>query len=235
MGKIFRDATPEQEQAFIEERRKSAFVDACKSPFRWLYSARHHKRAADILYEIAYTAHQREMARMVKEMERIRAEMAKQGLSSPSESRTLEGEELSDSLDSELLGDYLLLAGYALECVLKACLLAMRPELVKDDKKLDNLVLTHNLAKLCDNCAIVVSPQERYLLDIMTWHSDWGRYLVPKDLKDMPSPVDPTPISPYAVSAFHNRHEKTTVDRLYESGCALLETLRQSKTQPGPQ
>lgn len=63
MGKIFRDGTPEQEQAFIEERRKFAFLAASKGPSsRWLRTADRHKRAADILYEVAHAAHEQEMA-----------------------------------------------------------------------------------------------------------------------------------------------------------------------------
>ena len=146
MGKIFRDATPEQEQEFIEERRKFAFLAASQWPLSWFSTAGRHKRAADILYEIAHAAHERKMARMKK-----------QGLTSWSESRTLEGEELQDCLDSELLSDYLLLAGYALECILKGCLLVMRPELIKNDEKLDSIVTTHKLVQLCRDCKIPLS------------------------------------------------------------------------------
>ena len=85
MGRIFRDATPEQEREFIEERRKSAFLSASKSTSLWLRTAGWHKRAADILYEVAHAAHEREMARMKRGTVRIRAEMVKQGLSSLSE------------------------------------------------------------------------------------------------------------------------------------------------------
>lgn len=232
MGRIFRDATPEQEQEFIEERRKSAFLAASKSPSRWLSTAGRHKRAADILYEVAHAAHEREMARMKKETVRIRAEMTKQGLSSWSESRTLEGAELSDYLDSELLSEYLLLAGYALECILKGCLLAMRPELVKDNDKLDSMVTTHKLVRLCRDCEILLSPLERQLLDIITWHVEWRKYPVPKDLKDMPSPVEPNQ-RPLDIpgSPFHERKVQTLVDELYQRGYDLLERLQQSNDQ----
>jgi hypothetical protein len=36
MERLFADATPEQEQAFIEERRKSVFLAACQ----WLINHR---------------------------------------------------------------------------------------------------------------------------------------------------------------------------------------------------
>lgn len=232
MGRIFRDATPEQEQEFIEERRKFAFLAASKSPSSWLSTAGRHKRAADILYEVAHAAHERNMARMKKETMRTRTEMTKQGLSSWNESRTLEGAELSDYLDSELLGEYLLLAGYTLECILKGCLLAMKPELVKDDIKLAKTVTTHNLKKLCDDCGITLSLLERQLLDIITWHVEWRKYPVPKDLKDMPSPVEPNP-TPLDIpgSPFHERKVQTLVNELYQRGYDLLRRLQQSNDQ----
>jgi len=65
VGRIFVDATPEQEQAFIEECRRFAFLAACQWPLSWFIPARRHKRAADILYEIAHDAHEREMARFL--------------------------------------------------------------------------------------------------------------------------------------------------------------------------
>ncbi len=226
MGKIIQDATPEQEQEFIEERRKFAFLTASQSRSRWLSTADRHKRAADILYEVAHAAHEREMTRMQKELKRTKAKMDKQGLTSWSESRTLEGAELSDYPDSELLSEYLLLAGYALECILKGCLLVMRPELVKDSDKLDKMVTNHKLVRLYRDCQIPLSPLEQQIFDIITWHVEWRKYPVPKDLKDMPSPVEPnqrpldTPGSP-----FHERKAQTLVDELYKRGYDLLVRL----------
>jgi len=232
MGRILHDATPEEEREFIEERRKSAFLDASKSPYLWLRTADRHKRAADILYEIAHAAHERKMARMQEELERTKAEMNKQGLTSWSESRTLEGAELSDYLDSELLSEYLLLAGYALECILKGCLLAKRPELVKDDEKLDSMITKHKLVQLCHDCKITLSPLEQQVLDIITWHVEWRKYPVPKELKNMPSPVEPNQ-RPLDIpgSPFNERKVQTLVDELYMRGYKLLEKLRQSNDQ----
>ncbi len=232
MGRIFRDATPEQEQEFIEERRKSAFLAASKSPSSWFRNADRHKRAADILYEIAHTAHERQMARALKEFKRTKAEMKKQGLTSRSESRTLEGVELSDFLDSELLSEYLLLVGYALECIFKGCLLVMRPKLIKNNEKLDRVITTHKLVQLCRDCKITLSPLEQQVLDIITWHVEWRKYPVPKKLKNMPSPVEPNQ-RPLDIpgSPFHERKLQTLVDELYMRGYKLLEKLRQSSDQ----
>jgi hypothetical protein len=103
VGRLFSDATPEQERTFIEERRKSAFLAACRWPLSWLRPARRHKRAADILYEIAHDAYERDMARWLTEV--------KDGLPGGGISRTLEGQELIDHYNIELLEEYLLLAG----------------------------------------------------------------------------------------------------------------------------
>lgn len=228
MGKIFRDGTPEQEQAFIEERRKFAFLAASKGPSsRWLRTADRHKRAADILYEVAHAAHEQEMAW-------LRAEV-KPGFTG-SKSRTLEGEELRDYLDSELLSDYLLLAGYALECILKGCLLAMQPELVKDNNKLAKRVTIHNLELLCCYCKIPLSSLERQLLKIIKLQVKWRKYPAPIDVKDMPSPVEPNP-TPLDIpgSPFHERKVQMLVDELYQRGYDLLERLQQSNLQAEPQ
>ncbi len=211
-------STPEQEQALIEERRKFAFLTASRSASRWFSNADRHKRAADIIYEVAHAAHQLEMARFLAE--------AKGGFTGI-KSRTLEGEKLQDFLDSELLADYLLLAGYALECILKGCLLANQPKLVEDGKKLAKTVTTHNRERLCRDCGISLSPLERQVIDIIAWHVDWRKYPVPKKLEDMSSPVEPNPRSlDIPGSPFHKRKLQKLVDGLYLRGCQLLESLR---------
>jgi hypothetical protein len=178
MGRLFSDATPEEEDAFIEQRRQEAFLAACRWPLSWGIPAERHKRAADYLYEIAYAAGERESVR----------EATREWKSG---TRTLAGEELADYRDSELLQDYLLLSGYAMECILKGILLMMRPDLVVDDKRLHSLVLTHDLNRLCTECHISLSADEAQLLGLITRHVLWGKYAGPKDVEDMPSPVDP--------------------------------------------
>lgn len=236
MGRIFRDATPEKEQAYIEERRKFAFLAASRWPSSWFGAAERHKRAADVIYEVAHAAHEREMDRLHKEFQRTKAEMDKEGSKSRSESRILEGEELQDFLDSELLSDYFLLAGYAIECILKGCLLAGQPALVEDDKKLAKTVTNHNLERLCRDCGISLSPLERQIIGIIAQHVDWRKYPVPKNLEDMPSPVEPN-LTPLDIpgSPFHKRKVQKLVDGLYLRGYQLLESLRQSNSQTGPQ
>lgn len=222
MGKIFDDATPDQEYAFVEERRKEAFLAACRWPLSWLLPARRHKRAADALFEIAYTAHEREMVRWEAQVKDGGIFGGKQ------RSGTLEGKELDNVYDMELLADYFLLAGYALECVLKGCLMAKDPQLVSDDGKLSKLVTTHNLPKLCDDCSIGLSPEELELLTLISRHITWGKYPGPVRIDDMPSPVDPDDQNSKSlniVNPFPERRVQVLVDGVYYRGLALIDTL----------
>ena len=224
-GRLFIDATPEQEQAFIEERRKFAFLAACRWPLSWLIQARRHKMAADILYEIAYDAYERDMTRSLAEF--------KDGLPGGSVSKTLEGQELIDNLKMDLLEDYLLLAGYALECVLKGCLLVMLPELVNDEKRLDKVIVTHDLCQLCHDCALLLSPEERELLDVITRYIVWGKYPGPLKLEDMPSWVDPEDQKTKSLSIgnlFHQRRVQSLVNGVFQRGLDLLNNLRNSES-----
>lgn len=221
MGKLFSDATPEQERAFIEERRKFAFLAACQWPLSWLIPARRHKRAADILYEIAHDAYERNLERWLSEV--------KVGLPGGSVSRTLEGQELIDHYNIELLEEYFLLAGYALECVLKGYLLAILPELVNDEKRIDRLVAIHNLGQLCQDCALPISQEERALLDLMTRHIVWGKYAGPLKLEDMPSPVDPDDQKAKSLSIanpFHERRVQSLVNGIFQRALDLLNSVR---------
>jgi hypothetical protein len=224
MGRLFSDATPEQEQAYIEETRTSAFLDACRTPLSWLLPARRHKRAADILYEIAHKSNDRELKRLFS---------SPIGSHVNGEGKTLEGQELIDYLNTELIGDYFLLVGYAIECVLKGYLLALRPELVKDEKQLDNLILTHNLIKLCKLCSIVLSEEEEFLLNNITRYLVWGKYPVPKNIDDFPSwvdDVDDNKKKSFIVgSVFHKRRVQSVVDGIFQRGLDLLNSVRNSQ------
>ena len=227
MGKIIHGMTPEEERKFIEERRKSAFLTASQSPSRWYSVADRHKRAADILYEIAHAADERETERRVEEFKRTSAKMKKLGLKSYSESKTLEGVEISDFLDTELLSEYLLLVGYALECILKGYLLTTQPELIENDEKLVKNVTTHNLLQLCSDCNIKLSKTEKQVLDWITLNVEWRKYPVPKDRKNMPSPVEPSQKS-LGIPPFHDRKLKLSIDQIYYRGCILLAEYKNS-------
>lgn len=219
MGRIIKGATEKQEKESIEERRQFAFLAASRWPISWLGAAERHKRAADFIYEIAHDGNERSLERAIKQFrEDIKKEKKK------NESRLLEGEELNDHLDSQLFSDYLLLAGYALECVLKGLLLARNPDLVQDDKKLDDSITNHDLSMLCDSCNLAISEKEQQVVDVMTWQIQWGKYPAPKKLRDMPSPVEPNRKRlDVQGSVFHERQVQVVVDKLYHRACKLLE------------
>jgi hypothetical protein len=151
-----------------ETRRSEQFLAACRLPGIWLHRAAIHKRGADALYEIAYTAAQRDLARLLADSDRK---------TTGSTSRTLEGPELEDFNDRQLLGEYFLLIGYGLECLLKGYLLAIIPELVVDERRLDKLVATHDLAQLCYECGIQLAVEEERLLKLITRHIVWANTL----------------------------------------------------------
>ena len=228
MGKFIKGATSEEKQAFIEQHKKKQFLGLSQS-YVWASVADRHKRAANILYEVAHAANDRELARSLEHFKRTSAKMRERGLSSWSEpARALEGEELHDDLDSELLSEYLLLAGYALECILKGCLLAKEPELVKDGEELSKKIINHRIADLCCNCGISLSPSEEELVDTIYKIVWWRKYPVPKDWNEMPNPFSQSS-SCFAGSPFHNRQYQTCVDGLYQRGCDLLLELRKGK------
>ena len=224
MGRLFTDATPEQEQAYIEETRKSAFLNACRTPLSWLIPARRHKRAADILYEIAHKSNERELKKLFS---------SPIGGNRNSEPKPLKGQELIDYLNTELIGDYFLLIGYAIECVLKGYLLALRPELVNDEKQLDKMITTHDLNKLCKECSIVLSEEEEFHLNNITRHLVWGKYPVPKNIKNFPcwvDDVDDKNKKSFIVgSVFHQRRVKSVVDGIFQRGLDLLNSMRNSQ------
>jgi hypothetical protein len=158
-------------EALVAQRRSEQFLAACRLPGIWLDRARLHKRAADILYEIAYEAWERDFARTLAEM--------KGQQESGSTSKRFEGQELEDFYDQRLLAEYLLLVGYGLECLLKGYLLTVIPELVIDEKRIDRLVANHDLPQLCHDCAISISADEERLLKLITRNIVWGKYTAP--------------------------------------------------------
>ncbi len=209
--------TPEEEKAFHEQRRGQAFLSACRLPLRWLASARKHERAANILYEIACAAQERNIQRLLSE--------AKSMPPGTSVSRSLEGQELQDSLDADLISEYLLLAGYALECVFKGALLAMLPDLVENGERLDRLVTTHDLCQLARDCGITLVEKESELLGLISRYVIWGKYAGPTHVRAMPSPTDTEDQrtkSLMITNPCHERREKRIVDDLLSRGMAVI-------------
>lgn len=225
MGRIFSDATPEQEQVLIEMKRKEAYLAVCRQPVMWLNAAERHKRAADYLYEIAHSADERAYARIEAERN-LRADTT--GF------RWMQGDELNDFLDQRLISEYFLLVGYALECVFKGYLLATRPELIKNEAKLDKHVATHNLRQLCDDCGISASMEESELLSYISMQIVWGKYTGPTRLEDMPSPIDTDDhramrLSFLKGSTFHQRSVQRCVNGLFDRAWRMLDAERPTR------
>ena len=177
-----------------------------------------HKYGADILYQIAYEAFEREHQRRLAEI-----------AASVSISRTLQGQELRDRNDQGLLQEYMLLAGHALECVLKGYLLALLPELVVEDKRIDRIIANHDLLGLFHECDVGVSESERELLKLITRHIVWGKYTAPLNVRDMPSwiaPEDQAEKSLAVGNPFHQRRVQVLVDEMYGRVAALLDKER---------
>lgn len=221
--------TREEFNALVEKRRTEQFLGACHLPVIWLDRAYLHKRGADILYEIAYAASEREFEREIK---RINEQKDKTKAFPVCESRTLEGEELQDHYDRRLLAEYLLLVGYALECLFKGYLLSILPELVIDEKRIDKLVANHDLVQLCHECAITLSDDERDLLKLMTRHILWGKYTAPLTRGHMPSWIDPEDQKEKSLAIgnpFHERRVQVLADNVYARASSLLEKERQRR------
>ena len=204
---------PEEEwwTELVEPKRRENFLFACRTPGLWLHRASTHKYAADILYEIAFQASERQFARMK---------------SGDLKSGALEGQALQDFRDSFLLQEYLLLAGYALECLTKGYLLAIIPELV--DNRIDKIVATHDLSGLFHECGVQVTDEENKLLKLMTRHITWGKYTAPRDLRHMPSfTLEDQREKSLAISnPFHGRRVQILVNSMYEQMATMLDECR---------
>ena len=113
-----------------------------------------------------------------------------------STSRTLEGQELEDSLDSQLMPVCLLLVGYAIENLIKGIIYSRKPELlIEEDKnlKLSEKLKKHELAELyaCKYVGLVknsetIDRDTKEILDVLQQFIIWqGRYPVPLNLQQL--------------------------------------------------
>jgi hypothetical protein len=212
---------PDEFDALVSQRRSEQFLAACRLPGMWLDRAFLHKRGADLLYERAYAAWQRNFARDLAE--------SRQQPANQSTSRSLEGEELDDFNDQRLLAEYLLLIGYAIECLLKGYLLAAVPELVVDEKRIDRLVAVHDLPQLCHECSIVLELEETRLLKLVTRHITWGKYTAPLTVRDMPSWIHPNDQEEKSLAVsnpFHERRVQVLADGVFLRAHELLNKQR---------
>lgn len=210
------------DQIAIDNYKKEAFLISRKA-LAWAFRAMRHMRAADILYDVAHAADQRRWDRFIKSVET--------GASRPGK-RYLEGEELEDANDADLMQDYCLLAGYALECAFKGYLIALLPELVSEDRGLDKLLRNHDLCDLARECAIPLSSEEQALLATLTQVVIWGKYPAHTHWKEMPCPFrdseEPHAWRPKYGGSVTDRPTQNLIHRVYERAMDSLYLERAS-------
>jgi hypothetical protein len=181
---------------------KPTFMALNTWPNSWLEAAYRHMRAANILRDVYVRGEERKMQRHMRDIE---LNTHRDGPWTP------EGEELEEMLDADLIWDYCLLAGYAIECMLKGYCLASKPELIVNSEVMHKSITNHELVTLASKCDLPLSAEENKMLGFLTNQIVWGKYPGPKDVAGIPSSY-PFPL-PEHVEAFFNR----TYTELYDT------------------
>ena len=159
--------------AIIEAKQFERLV---KWPLGWKYKAQLLLKASEHIFDIYDAAYKRDLERFLDE----------------SSSDILEGEELEDFLNSQLLSTSLLLKGFAIENLIKGIIYSQDPNrLIEDDKglyldgkikhhRLDELYLLAGLAKNKN----AIDPETNEILEILEEVILWqGRYPIPLNLE----------------------------------------------------
>jgi hypothetical protein len=148
-----------------------------KAASNWAYSGSRLKRAADVIFDVAYAAHKHNLDQIKQE---IKPEPNIYGLPVSS------GRQEPDA-DEMLWPVYYMLFGMAIECELKGLLFAKDPTKSYKD---------HDLKMLAAALALTLTAREAELLAILSDHVVWcGRYpapLKPEDTYLLASEEDPT-------------------------------------------
>jgi len=199
-----------------EHMKARGFELGARLPISWKSVSLTLKHAADRLYDLYYDATLRHVSRVLEEAD-------KGGLIEGS--RTLEGRELEDHRDGQLISAYLLLIGYAIENLLKAILMIQHPEYFKPDSKLTD-IRSHDLAGLCNRCGIAVQDQAT-LLEKLTSYIEWqGKYPIPLVSDEMWPKRQPDGTWKTGGEAFHGRKTQQEVDSLYTRIWNELERIK---------
>jgi len=155
----------------MEDARVGQFKLGATLPISWKYHSLLLRHAASRLYELQYDANLRI----------IRAQLELKPGEKTDSIRTLEGPELLDHQDAQLISVYFLLMGYAIENLLKGILILQHPEYFKPTGKMED-IKTHDLSGLCRRCGIQFEDTETLLLDTLHTHIEWmGKYPIPLD------------------------------------------------------
>jgi hypothetical protein len=181
---------------------KPTFMALNTWPNSWLEAAHRHMRAANILCDVYVVGKERKWQRLKRDIE---LNIRRDGPWTP------EGEELEELRDADLIWEYCLLAGYAIECMLKGYCLATKPELIVNNEEMHKDITTHDLTKLASMCDLPLSEEESKMLSFLTDQIVWGKYPGPKDVAGIPSSY-PFPL-PEHVQSFFDR----TYTELYDT------------------
>ena len=96
-------------------------------------------------------------------------------------------EAIGHSFEIEHEAPAMMLMGMALEALLKGCLVAKNPSLVKSCE-IDNKLKTHDLVRLFQDAGITLNQQERNFCTTLTDYVVWlGRYPIPVESSKVPS------------------------------------------------
>lgn len=165
------------DKAYTIVQRKQ-FILAGRRPAAWKNSALNLKRASDRLRESSSAAERRNHQRLMDELQSGALQAG---------SRVIEGEELSDFLDSQLRPVVSLLTGYSIENLLKGILVFRDPQLVDDvSGKIAQSIKTHRLLDLARKCRIAVTNEEEGILESITAQIEWrGKYPGPLKVDQM--------------------------------------------------
>lgn len=206
---------PEMHDLMNHIIREKQFSYNIKLPSGWVVKSMTFKHAADRLFEIHLQGKERLLQRYAKTLTGDRESKVK---------RKIDDEELEEMNDMELISIYYLLAGYALENMLKAIVLTIDSEIATNYPK---KIKTHDLGKLSQWGKLDLNPNEMEILDRLKDHIIWmAKYPIPTKLEDMyPKPkADGT----WEEGNFSLRGKelKNQIDGIYEKAYSYLKDIR---------
>lgn len=195
-------AMTDEQKRIADERRKRTFLLLNGRPNGWADAAERHKRAADFLYDIGFRG-------------------ANRTFEHPSGSREIKGQEAEDWYDSEMLTEYGLLAGLAVECLLKACCVVVNPELVTEEEVTQPL-RGHKQKDFAALCCLVLTVEESAILKHFTEEVVNGKYPGPLKAKDLAFTHS---------EVFNTFRDRAKMDAIYNRVWQYLESI-QDQSQP---
>ena len=192
----------DEQRRLADEQRKRTFIALNRKPKGWATAAERHKRAADFLYDIGFRG-------------------ANRTFEHPSGSREIKGQEAQDWYDAEMLTEYGLLAGLAIECLLKACCVVVNPELVTEEEVTQSL-RGHKQTGFAELCCLVLTDEESAILEHFTEEVLNGKY---------PGPLKAKHLAYTHSEVFNTVRDREKMDAIYNRVWQHLEAI-QDQSQP---